>query len=228
MIKIIFRLTASLYSDQVKSGNLGMDLNLKDHWERIYQSKAFQELTWAQDVPHTSLDFIRSFNLPLDASIIDIGGGDSRLVDHLLELGYTDVTVLDISAQSLGRAKQRLGANAVKVKWLVGDVRTFVCERPYDLWHDRAAFHFLVTEEEVRNYLQMAGRCVSQYMILGTFSTTGPTKCSGLPVHQYSDQQLAQLFMEEFNKIKCINVDHITPTNSIQNFIFCSFKKKAA
>ena len=205
-----------------------MDLNLKDHWERIYQSKAFQELTWAQEVPHTSLDFIRSFNLPLDARIIDMGGGDSMLVDHLLNLGYTNITVLDISAQSLERAKQRLGVEAYKVKCLAGDARTFVCERPYDLWHDRAAFHFLVTEEDVRNYLRMAGRCVSQFMILGTFSTTGPAKCSGLPVHQYSDHQLAHLFMEDFRKIKCINVDHVTPTKATQNFTFCSFRKKVA
>lgn len=205
-----------------------MDVTLKDHWEKIYQSKAFQELTWAQDVPHTSLDFIKSFNLPLNASIIDVGGGDCRLVDHLLEFGYTDITVLDISAQSLERARQRLGGKADTVKWLVGDVRTFTCEHPYDLWHDRAAFHFLVTEDDVKNYLQMAGRCVSQYMILGTFSKTGPTKCSGLPVQQYSDLQLAQLFMQEFRKIKCINVDHVTPTKAIQNFTFCSFRKKAA
>jgi SAM-dependent methyltransferase len=202
-----------------------MDINLRSHWDKIYQSKAFHDLTWAQEVPRTSLDFIKGFNLPLDSSIIDIGGGDSRLVDHLLTLGYTDVTVLDISAQSLGRAKQRLGADAAKVTWLIGDVRTFVCEKPYDLWHDRAAFHFLVTEEDVKNYLLMAGKCVNQFMILGTFSTTGPTKCSGLPVHQYSDQQLAQLFMGDFHKIKCINVDHITPAKAVQNFTFCSFKK---
>jgi SAM-dependent methyltransferase len=229
MIKIIFRLIASLYPVQVKSGNLGMDLNLKDHWEKIYQSKAFRDLTWAQEVPHTSLDFINSFNLPLNASIIDIGGGDSRLVDHLLKQGYSDITVLDISVQSLERARQRLGKDADKVKWLVGDVRTFVCEKPYDLWHDRAAFHFLVTDEEVRNYLTMVRNCVSEYLVLGTFSTSGPTRCSGLPVHQYSDEQLVQLFMEGFSKIKCINVDHITPVKAVQNFTFCSFKKiKAA
>jgi SAM-dependent methyltransferase len=206
-----------------------MDISLKTHWDKIYQSKAFQELTWAQEVPRTSLDFIKSFNLPLGASIIDIGGGDSKLVDHLLELGYTDVTVLDISAQSLERAKQRLGADASKVKWLVGDVRTFVCEKPYDLWHDRAAFHFLITDEEVRGYLNMVRNCVSGYMVLGTFSMSGPTRCSGLPVHQYNDEQLVQLFMEGFSKIKCINVDHITPAKAVQNFTFCSFKKiKAA
>jgi SAM-dependent methyltransferase len=206
-----------------------MDISLKTHWDKIYQSKTFQELTWAQEVPHTSLDLIKNFNLPLSASIIDIGGGDSRLVDHLLELGYTDVTVLDISEQSLERARQRLGNNADKVKWLVGDIRSFACEHPYDLWHDRAAFHFLITDEEIRSYLTMVRNCVSLYMVLGTFSTSGPTRCSGLPVHQYSDDQLVQLFKEGFSKIKCINVDHITPAKAVQNFTFCSFKKiKAA
>jgi SAM-dependent methyltransferase len=206
-----------------------MDQDLKTHWERIYEAKAFHELTWAQEVPETSLDFIRSFNLPKTARIIDIGGGDSRLVDHLLKEGYTDITVLDISEQSLDRAKLRLGEDALKVKWIVGDVRAFRCEHPYDLWHDRAAFHFLITEEEVRSYLTMVRNCVSGYMVLGTFSTSGPTRCSGLPVHQYSDEQLAQLFMEGFSKIRCINVDHITPAKAVQNFTFCSFMKiKAA
>ncbi len=205
-----------------------MDQGLRSHWNKIYEAKASHELTWAQEVPATSLDFISSFNLPANASIIDVGGGDSRLVDHLLKAGYTDIAVLDISEQSLERARQRLGEDALKVKWITGDVREFRCEHPYDVWHDRAAFHFLVTEDEVRTYLNMVGRCVSRYMILGTFSTTGPTKCSGLPVHQYSDDQLASLFMEDFSKIKCINVDHITPMKAVQNFTFCSFKKNKA
>jgi cyclopropane fatty-acyl-phospholipid synthase-like methyltransferase len=203
-----------------------MDLNLRTHWNSIYEAKGSHELTWAQEVPQTSLDFITTFNLPKTASIIDIGGGDSRLVDHLLKEGYTDITVLDISEQSLERAKQRLGKEAFKVKWIAGDVRAFGCEHPYDLWHDRAAFHFLITEEEVRNYLSMVRDCVNGYLILGTFSTIGPAKCSGLPVHQYSDDQLTHLFMECFSKIRCINVDHITPANAVQNFTFCSFKKK--
>jgi ubiquinone/menaquinone biosynthesis C-methylase UbiE len=205
-----------------------MDLNLKNHWERIYQSKTFQELTWGQEIPQTSLDFIRSFNLPLEASIIDVGGGDSRLVDHLLDLGYNNITVLDISSQSLERAKQRLGKNADKIVWLEGDVRLFNCDDPYELWHDRAAFHFMVNEEDVKAYLHRAARCISKYMILGTFSNTGPARCSGLPVHQYNDWQLAQVFMEDFNKVSCINVDHVTPTGAIQNFTFCSFRKKSA
>ncbi len=205
-----------------------MDQHLKTHWEKIYEAKASHELTWAQEVPETSLDFIRSFNLPKTASIIDIGGGDSRLADHLLKEGYTDITVLDISEQSLERAKLRLGEDALRIKWIVGDVRKVRCEHPYELWHDRAAFHFLITEEDVRNYLGKVRNCVKGYMILGTFSTTGPTKCSGLPVHQYSDDQLTRLFMEGFSKIKCINVDHVTPTKAVQNFTFCSFRKKAA
>lgn len=205
-----------------------MDPNLKSHWNRIYAAKASHELTWAQEVPQVSLDFIASFDLPKNARIIDIGGGDSKLVDHLLKLGYSDLTVLDISEQSLERAKKRLGEDAIKIKWIVGDVREFSCDRSYDLWHDRAAFHFLVSEEEVRTYLKMVGRCVSGYMILGTFSITGPTKCSGLPVHQYSDEQLTKLFMEEFSKVRCINIDHITPAKAVQNFTFCSFRKKVA
>jgi 2-polyprenyl-3-methyl-5-hydroxy-6-metoxy-1,4-benzoquinol methylase len=205
-----------------------MDLSLKTHWNKIYDAKASHELTWAQEVPQTSLDFIRSFNLPKNAGIIDIGGGDSRLVDHLLKDGYSNITVLDISEHSLERARQRLGEAALNIRWITGDVREFTCEHPYELWHDRAAFHFLITEEEVRSYLNMVRNCVSGYIILSTFSTTGPAKCSGLPVHQYSEDQLTRLFMENFSKIRCINVDHITPAKAVQNFTFCGFKKKAA
>ena len=205
-----------------------MKTSIQQHWQHIYQTKQAHEVSWTQEVPETSLGFINSFELPKNAPIIDIGGGDSKLVDHLLKLGYTDLTVLDISEESLERAKQRLGKDADKIHWIVSDIRDFTPGRKYAVWHDRAAFHFLVSAEEVKEYLQLVRQHVDGYLIVGTFSENGPTKCSGLPIKQYSDTQLTDLFTQGFNKIRCINVDHITPAKAVQNFTFCSFKSKAA
>jgi cyclopropane fatty-acyl-phospholipid synthase-like methyltransferase len=205
-----------------------MESSIKDHWNRVYETKQPQEVSWTEEMPATSLAFIQSFNLGKNASIIDIGGGDSKLVDYLLEEGYSDITVLDISEKSLARAKKRLGEKSKKVNWIVSDIKQFKPERKYDLWHDRAAFHFLTTEEEVSTYLSIVRSCVKEYMIVGTFSLSGPNKCSGLSVKQYDDKQLTKMFMDGFSKIKCIQVDHTTPFQTTQHFTFCSFKSIAA
>ena len=128
----------------------------KEHWEKVYSTKQPNEVSWTQELPKTSLDFVHSFNLPKSASIIDVGGGDSKLVDYLLNEGYENISVLDISEQALTRAKQRLGDNAGKVNWIVSDVTEFHPSTSYDLWHDRATFHFLNNEEEIKNYLTIA------------------------------------------------------------------------
>ena len=205
-----------------------MELHLKQHWEKVYQTKEPHELSWTQEMPKTSLEFIHGFHLPKSASIIDIGGGDSHLADYLLEEGYTDITVLDISAASLEKAKQRLGNKAEKIKWIVSDIKDFVPDRKYDVWHDRATFHFLTTEEEIRSYLAIVRNNTKGYLVVATSSQSGPKKCSGLPIKQYSDDQLANIFMEGFQKIRCVNVDHITPFQTKQNFTFCSFRRQAA
>jgi cyclopropane fatty-acyl-phospholipid synthase-like methyltransferase len=205
-----------------------MEQPLKYHWEKVYQTKEPHQLSWTQDKPETSLEFIRSFHLPKNASIIDIGGGDSHLAECLLEEGYTDITVLDISAASLEKAKKRMGSKAEKISWIVSDIKDFVPGRKYDVWHDRATFHFLTTEEEIKSYLSIVRNNVKSYLLVATASLTGPEKCSGLPIKQYSDEQLARLFLEGFQKIRCINVDHITPFQTKQNFTFCSFRSLAA
>jgi trans-aconitate methyltransferase len=205
-----------------------MENSPKEHWEKIYETKQPNEVSWTQDIPQTSLDFIHSFGLPTSARIIDIGGGDSKLVDHLLAEGFTDITVLDISAASLERAKKRLGDKASAVNWIVSDIKEFVPNKKYDLWHDRAAFHFLTEKKDVMEYLSLVRKAVDGYMIVGTFSPDGPTKCSGLSIKQYSDEELTAMFMDGFEKIKCVNVDHTTPFNTHQNFTFCSFRHKAA
>ena len=205
-----------------------MESTLKQHWEKVYETKQPHEVSWTQDVPQTSLDFIHSFGLPKSAKIIDIGGGDSKLVDHLLAEGFTNITVLDISTTSLEKAKKRLGQKASLVKWVEADIRDFVPKEKYDLWHDRAAFHFLTEKQDVMEYLTLVRKAVDGYLIVGTFSPEGPTKCSGLSIRQYSDAELTAMFMDGFEKIKCVNVDHITPFNTAQQFTFCSFRHKAA
>ena len=197
----------------------------KQHWENVYAHKQPNQVSWAQELPQTSLDFIHSFDLPKTAGIIDIGGGDGKLVDYLLNEGYQDITVLDISEKGINRAKQRLGVRADKVKWIVCDITEFQPATAYDCWHDRATFHFLTASAEVNSYLAAAEKAVTGFMVLGTFSAKGPEKCSGLAVHQYSEEELQRKLEGGFKKIKCITEDHITPFNTVQNFLFCSFKK---
>lgn len=202
-------------------------MNNRTHWNQVYHKKTAEQMSWTQDVPHISLDFIDTLHVPTNARIIDVGGGDSRLVDYLLEKGYADLTVLDISEEALDRAKVRLGDKAHLVKWIVSDITEFRPEHPYDLWHDRATFHFLTTVPQVSTYMAIAGGSIPQggYLIVGTFSQNGPTQCSGLPVRQYDEADLTQVIGTQFNKMICISEDHITPFNTLQNFLFCSFKR---
>ncbi len=146
----------------------------------------------------------------------------------LLDKGYQNIWVLDISANAIERAKKRLGKKASKVHWIVSDVTDFEPSVQFDFWHDRAAFHFLTTEDKVYKYVSLPEDAINHngYLILGTFSETGPDKCSGLQVKQYSEVSMSARFEIAFDRIKCIREDHITPFNTKQNFLFCSFKKK--
>jgi len=202
-----------------------MNREKQQHWEQVYTTKHSNEVSWTQENPATSLEFIHGFQLPKNASIIDVGGGDSKLVDHLLNEGYENITVLDISAKALDKVKQRLGEKAKKVNWIVSDVTEFHPQQTYDLWHDRATFHFLTTPEQINQYISTASEAVKGFLTIGTFSDKGPEKCSGLPVKQYTEDQLTDELETGFDKIRCITEDHITPFHTKQNFLFCSFKK---
>lgn len=199
----------------------------KTHWEKIYEAKAESDFSWFQPYPQTSVDFINLFKLPKTASIIDIGGGDSHLVDVLLELGYSDITILDISAKSIERTKVRLGEKASAVTWIEKDIVNFVPQRMYDFWHDRAAFLFLTAEIQIIKYLAIVKQGIKSggHLVLGTFSDKGPSQCSGLEVRQYTEASMSALFEKEFRRIKCIEETHITPHNTQQNFVFCSFQR---
>ena len=204
-----------------------MSYNLKQHWETIYKTKQPNEVSWTQEVPAISLELIHKFNIPKTARIIDIGGGDSKLVDFLLAEGYTNISVLDISAAAIQRAKERLGNEAIKVNWIVCDILDFIATEKYDLWHDRAAFHFQTETEQIEKYINIVKSAVDGVAIIGTFSVDGPKKCSGLEIKQYDEEGLIERFKKsDFKIVECKREDHITPSGAIQNFVFCSFMKK--
>lgn len=204
--------------------------NRKEHWENIYTTKALETVSWYQPDPHTSLDLLRDAGLSKTAAIIDIGGGDSFFTDHLLEAGYENITVLDISQAAIDRAKARLKEKATKVKWIVADITDFQPEEQYDLWHDRAAFHFLTEPEDIERYKQALNSAISPkgILVIGTFSESGPQKCSGIGIKQYSAATLESTFAPIFVKQHCMPVEHTTPSGAVQHFVFCSFHKTQA
>lgn len=202
-------------------------MDKKQHWEKVYRTRTPEQLSWTQAVPQTSLDFIDLFRLPADAPILDVGGGDSRLVDYLLDEGFLNITVIDISEEALQRARIRLGEKAEKVKWIVSDITEFHPDGAYALWHDRATFHFMTTSSQVTRYLAAASMAVAAggYAVIGTFSENGPHRCSGLPVRQYSEEELGDALKRNFEKIRCVTEDHETPFRTHQEFLFCSFRR---
>lgn len=194
-------------------------------WDTVYETTNPHQVSWTQEIPKTSLEFIHSFGLPKSAKIIDIGGGDSKLVDYLLNEGFENITVLDISAKALDKAKKRLGNKAHKINWIVSDITEFEPDTTFDVWHDRATFHFLTTANEVAKYMDIARKAVNGFLTIGTFSNNGPRKCSGLFIKQYSEEALAAQLQNGFDKLRCITEDHTTPFDTTQNFLFCSFKR---
>ncbi|KAA0210726.1 MAG: class I SAM-dependent methyltransferase [Ignavibacteriaceae bacterium] len=201
--------------------------NREKHWEHIYNTRKAEETSWYQPTPSTSLEFISKFRLTPEAKIIDVGGGDSLLIDNLIDLGFKDLTVLDISISAINRARARLGKRGDFVKWVNSDITKYFPESPFDLWHDRATFHFLTDEKDINSYIQVAKRGIKSagIMLIATFSKTAPDNCSGLPVKKYSRASLSAVMSAHFKKLKCVSVNHITPFNTVQNFTFCSFKK---
>ncbi|MFC4510224.1 class I SAM-dependent methyltransferase [Flavobacterium buctense] len=202
--------------------------NNKSHWENVFATKNPNEVSWTQKYPKTSMDYLESLNLSKTANIIDVGGGDSNLVDALLEKGYENIWVLDISEFALERAKKRLGDKANSVHWIVSDITVFKPEVVFDFWHDRAVFHFLTEQESIDKYTAIVNTAIADNgnFLLGTFSENGPLKCSGLEIKQYSENTMKQTFKERFEAIKCFTENHTTPFDTVQNFQFCGFKKR--
>ena len=197
------------------------------YWDGVYASRPSTELGWYQKTPEISLSMIHSLGLDGDQGIIDIGGGDSVLAELLLEGGYTDLSLLDVSQQAINRSRARLGAKAQRIDWIVSDILDYDPGRVFDLWHDRACFHFLNSEEEVSYYCELASRSVRSggYLILGAFASNGPEVCSGLPVKRYEKEELEQVF-RGFELQHDHYPVHLTPSGAEQNYIFCVFRRK--
>ncbi len=197
----------------------------KNHWENVYTTKLSHELSWTQQEPTLALRFVDTIRLTSSSRIIDVGGGDSKLVDYLLAKGFSDITVLDISSQALLRAQERLGDAASRVKWIECDITDFQPKVKYDFWHDRATFHFLTEADEVDRYLSLARTWVESYLLISTFSENGPMKCSSLGVKRYSETDLSTALENGFEKIECSHENHVTPFRTVQSFLCCSFRK---
>ena len=203
-----------------------MTVNFKSHWENVYQLKNENEVSWYQEVPSKSLDLISSLNLTTDSKIIDVGAGESRLVDNLLSLGFKNITVLDISSKSIEKTKQRLGKKSKLVKWVVCDIVDFIPDESFDLWHDRAAFHFFTEKIRIKKYVDLVNNSVNSQgnLIISTFSTNGPLKCSGLQISQYNKNSISKVFKEKFKHLYSETSIHQTPFYTNQEFIFNIFQ----
>jgi SAM-dependent methyltransferase len=204
------------------------DEGRKTHWENVYATKAENEVSWFQDNPAISLELIGLAKAGPASSIIDVGGGASRLVDRLVERGCSQVTVLDVSGAALEVARRRLGHSAGAVQWIVADVTRWVPAQTFDVWHDRAAFHFLVDPADRAAYIACMKKAVppGAHVIIGTFAIDGPEKCSGLPVSRYDAAALADQFGAGFELLEARRQDHATPWNSRQRFQFCIFRRR--
>ena len=199
-------------------------MNRKEHWEKVYNSKQFSDVSWYQARPEVSLDFVRELQIEKSAAIIDVGGVASTLVDDLLAEGYSDVTVLDLSAAALSAAKLRLGALAAKVQWLEADVtEADLPGHRYDVWHDRAVFHFLTEPQQRQAYVEKVFHSVKPggHVIVATFAEDGPTQCSGLPVMRYAASELHAQFGEAFALVSHVKEAHHTPSGGVQQFVDC-------
>ena len=199
----------------------------RTHWEGVYSTKGENEVSWFQESPAVSLEMIKQANPAREAAVIDIGGGASRLVDCLLQQGYRSVAVLDLSAKALEAAKTRIGSAAASVDWIVADVTTWQPTRSYDVWHDRAAFHFLTEPGDRAAYLECMQSAVRRggQIIIGTFALDGPDKCSGLAVRRYDSASLAAELGSSFELLDTRTETHHTPWNSTQAFQFSRFRK---
>jgi SAM-dependent methyltransferase len=206
-----------------------LDEARKDHWEKVYAGKASTQVSWYQQNPRLSLNMIRETGVTPSQRIIDIGGGASTLVDHLLDAGFQDISVLDIAHGAIEQAKARLGQRANQVTWLESDVTGFRPEQPYAVWHDRAVFHFLTDPLDRSAYVHsMAGALQpGSYAIIATFDLEGPEQCSGLDIVRYSPETLAAVLGDEFRLVKTSSEDHLTPSNAVQKFIYCRFTRVA-
>jgi len=204
-------------------------MDRKEHWEQVYTTRASDAVSWFQEHAALSLSLIHGTGLGKDTAIIDVGGGASTLVDDLAAEGYSDLTVLDLSAAALAAAKQRLGQHAEAVHWMEGDItQAQLPVNRFDIWHDRAVFHFLTAAADRAAYVERVMRAVRPggHVIIATFAEDGPEKCSGLPVMRYRPETLLAEFGDTFSLIEHQKEAHHTPSGAVQQFVYCHFRKR--
>jgi SAM-dependent methyltransferase len=206
------------------------DIGRKAHWENVYTTKGEKEVSWFQESPAPSLELMTLAGLSAEAAIIDIGGGASRFVDALVERKIGWITVLDLSAAALDAAKERLGDKGASVEWVVADITTWEPSQTYDLWHDRAAFHFLTNASDRAAYVRHLKKAVGSggHVIIGTFALDGPERCSGLPIMRYDEKMLGAILGTSFRLIDSRRHDHTTPWGVVQRFQFSTFRRDGA
>ena len=199
----------------------------KEHWEDVYEKKTDHQVSWYQDVPETSLRLINELQLSLESSIIDLGGGNSNFTIELQKVGYKNLSVLDISGLALMRTKKKMGDASKAVHWMESDVLDLIELNKYDVIHDRATFHFLTHEDDIKKYVDVVSDAMIRggHLVISTFSLTGPEKCSNLQVSQYSSSTLSLLFKENFVLTSSFNEIHTSPYNTTQDFVFCVFTR---
>ena len=204
-----------------------MKTDQQAHWDHVYVTKGERDVSWFQESPAVSLDLIAATGARPDAPIIDIGGGASRLVDALLDRGFADVTILDLSDQALAAAKVRLGERAAQVRWVVDDVTAWQPVGTFEVWHDRAAFHFLTASADRATYAQCVARAVRPggHVIIGTFAPDGPERCSGLPVMRHDAASIGEMLGPSFALVETRRDDHVTPGGVVQHFQFSRFRR---
>jgi hypothetical protein len=202
-------------------------MQTQEHWNKVYLAKAADTVSWYQPTPEPSLRALDRFNVPKTASLIDVGGGASKLVDCLVERGWSDLTVLDIAAPAMEAAKARLGQLAAQVRWEVADITEWRPSRAYDVWHDRAVFHFLTGPEQRDAYRRALNAAVAQggLVIAATFAPDGPERCSGLPVQRYDASGLAKEIGSAFRLVYDWREEHTTPQGGKQRFNWCVFRR---
>jgi SAM-dependent methyltransferase len=198
----------------------------REHWENVYQTKGERDVSWFEESPAISLELIRATGVKADASIVDIGGGASRLVDALLDAGFEALTVLDLSETALATSMARLGVRGIKIKWVTADVTVWQPTEIYDVWHDRAAFHFLTDLKDQSAYAEKVRRVVrlGGHVIIGTFAPNGPERCSGLPIVRHDNASLGKMLGPSFELVESRNHSHQTPIGTIQRFQFSRFR----
>lgn len=218
----------SLKQHDVQGYLRSMLLEKTNHWENVFTTKTDQQKSWFEKFPNTSMQIFQDLNIAKDASIIDVGAGDSRLPDALLKQHFTDITVLDISQTALDRSRKRLGEHSGKIKWVATDILNYNAIQQYDCVHDRAVFHFMTKDPDRDQYLKRIHEMLKTggKFILATFSGNGYDQCSGLTVNRYNQENIESLLSPWFQKIKCFETEHRTPQGKTQHFMYCSFFKK--